>query len=265
MTGIAAWYLLRGRHADVARRSIALGLVVAFIGSGLMFATGDRHARQVAETQGAKFAAMQGLYSTTTGAPLVLWALPPAQDPSQAVEGPEIQVTRLLSFLTAGSFQAPIQGLEQFPQAEWPPIAATFLGYHNMVLLGTLMLVLMAAGLWLLWRGRIATSRRWLWLAVLAVPIPHLAIQLGWFTAEVGRQPWIVYGVMRTEAGVSTAVSATDLVISIGLFSLVYAALFVLWIYLLRAEIRHGPDPAEAGQGPEAPTPLARPVALGGH
>ncbi len=253
MTGIAAWYVLKHRHLDIARRSLALGLVVAFVGSALMFVTGDTHARQVAQTQEAKFAAMQGLYSTTEGAPLVIFALPPAQDPSQAPVGPEIQITRLLSFLTAGTFQAPIRGLEEFPQDEWPPIAATFLSYHNMVALGTLMLVMMASGMWLLWRGRIETSRRWLRLAVLAIPLPHVAIQLGWFTAEVGRQPWIVYGLMRTSDGVSTAVGAPEILLSIILFGFVYLVLFVLWIYLLRLEIRHGP--AEAPTEPVPPAP----------
>jgi cytochrome d ubiquinol oxidase subunit I len=256
MLGVGAWFLLRRRHLGVARRSLTLGLSLALVASVLMFATGDRHARQVAETQPAKFAAMQGLYSTTYGAPLILFALPPAQDPADAIQGPEIQIARLLSFLTAGSFQAAIVGLEAFPQRDWPPLAVTFLGYHNMVLLGTLMLLLAALGAWLRFRRRIEASRRFLWLAVLAIPLPHLAIQLGWMTAEVGRQPWIVYGLMRTEAGVSTAVGPGEVTLSIALFGLVYAALFALWLYLLLAEIRHGPAPAPAGSSEEAEPPL---------
>jgi cytochrome d ubiquinol oxidase subunit I len=247
MMGIAAWFLLRRTHLGVARRSLTLGLSLALVGSLLMFATGDRHARQVAETQPAKFAAMQGLYSTTQGAPLILFSLPPTQDPAATPEGPEIQVARLLSFLTAGSFQAAIVGLEAFPQDEWPPIAITFLGYHNMVLLGTLMLLVALVGTWLRWRHRVELSRRFLWAAVFAIPVPHLAIQLGWMTAEVGRQPWIVYGLMRTEAGVSTAVGAGEVLLSIVLFGFVYAALFGLWVYLLRAEVRAGPALAPRG------------------
>jgi cytochrome d ubiquinol oxidase subunit I len=270
MTGVAAWYLLKRRHRDVARRSLTLGLVLAFVASGLMFVTGDRHSRQVAETQGAKFAAMQALYHTTDGAPIIIWSLPPSQDPADAPQGPEIQISRLLSFLTVGSFEATITGLEAYPTSQWPPIALTFLGYHNMVLLGTLMLLFMLVGLFYRWRGRIERRRTWLRLAVLAIPIPHLAIQLGWMTAEVGRQPWIVYGLMRTEAGVSSAVSATDIVLSIALFGVVYAALFVLWLWMLVEEIRHGP--AEAPATPTAPSaaPIGTPgqpgpLALGGH
>ncbi len=250
MVGVAAFFLLRGRHLEVARKSLTLGLTVAFLGSALMFVTGDTHARQVATTQPAKFAAMQGLYTTTEGAPLVIWSLPPTQDPANATQGPEIVITRLLSFLSFGSFQAPIAGLEQFPPDEWPPIAATFLSYHNMVLLGTLMLVFMLAGLYLLWRRRIETSRGWLWAAVLAIPLPHLAIQLGWFSAEVGRQPWIVYGLMRTSEGVSPVVGSGELLFSIGLFGAVYTLLFVLWVYLMRREILHGPAPSPVPERP---------------
>jgi cytochrome d ubiquinol oxidase subunit I len=123
----------------------------------------------------------------------------------------------------------------------------TFLGYHNMVLLGTLMLLVALVGVWLRWRHRVELSRRFLWAAVFAIPVPHVAIQLGWMTAEVGRQPWIVYGLMRTEAGVSTAVGAGEVLLSIVLFALVYAALFGLWVYLLRAEVRAGPALAPRG------------------
>jgi len=139
-----------------------------------------------------------------------------------------------------------------------------------MVLLGTLMLLFMLLGLFYRWRGRIERRRTWLRLAVLAIPIPHLAIQLGWMTAEVGRQPWIVYGLMRTEAGVSSAVNVTDIVLSIALFGVVYAALFVLWLWMLVDEIRHGPDVAPARPPTPSGAPLGTPgrpgpVALGGH
>jgi cytochrome bd ubiquinol oxidase subunit I len=256
MTGIAAWYLLKGRHLGVARMSLRLGLVVAFISSGLMFVTGDTSARQVATTQPAKFAAMQGLYSTTSGAPLTIWSLPPTQDPAKTVEGPEVTISRMLSFMTYGSFTAPVTGLDQFAQDVWPPIAPTFLAYHNMVLLGTLMLILMVFGLWYLWRGRIETKRGWLRLAVISIPVPLIAIQLGWAAAEVGRQPWIVYDLMMTAKGTSTAVSATDILISLGLLVATYAVLLVLWLYLLRREIAHGPAPAPVGSDDPAEAPL---------
>ncbi len=189
MTGIAAWFLLHHRHLGVARASLRLGLTVAFIGAALMFVTGDNSARQVANTQQAKFAAMQGLYTTTSGAPLTIWSLPPTQNPADAPEGPAVVVSRMLSFLTYGSFTAPVTGLDQFPQDQWAPIMPTFLAYHNMVLLGTVMLGLMLFGAWYLYRRSIEYHRGWLRLAVLAIPLPMIAIQLGWATAEVGRRP----------------------------------------------------------------------------
>lgn len=247
MTGIAAWYLLKRRHLGVARSSLRLGLTLAFVGAALMFVTGDNSARQVANTQAAKFAAMQGLYSTTSGAPLTIFALPPTQDPSAAPVGPEIVISRMLSFMTYGSFTAPVTGLDQFPASDWAPVAPTFLAYHNMVLLGTAMLLLMLFGAWYMWRGNIEAHRGWLRLAVLAIPLPLVAIQLGWATAEIGRQPWIVYGLMKTAQATSGVVSATDIVISIGLLVAVYALLAVCWLYLTGREIGHGPAPAPEG------------------
>lgn len=257
VTGIAAWYLLRNRVSDVARVSIRIGLVVAFVASALMFVTGDLHARQVANTQPEKFAAMQGLYSTTSGAPLVIWSLPPAQNPAQAAEGPEILVARLLSFLAFGNFQAPVTGLNAFPPDTWPPVALTFLAYHNMVILGSLMFIVMAAGAWLLWRGHLETSRNWLAAAVVSIPLPMIAVQLGWMTAEVGRQPWIVYGLMRTVEGTSPVVLAPEVALSIALFGSVYILLGGLWLFLFVREVRHGPAPSPV---PEPGAILAPPA-----
>lgn len=261
MTGISAWYVLRSRSLDVATRSLKLGLAVAVVGSALMFVTGDAHARQVAHTQEAKFAAMNALYRTAEGVPLTIFALPPSQDPEQAPQSPEIQVARLLSFLAFGSFQAPITGLDAFPVEDWPPIAPTFLAYHNMVILGTLMLLVMAGGLYLWWRGRLTSSRTWLRLAVLSIPLPLVATQLGWMSAEVGRQPWIVYGLMRTAEATSPVVRAEELALSIILFGALYLVLGALWIYVLVREIRHGPpEPVPATSVHPSPGPAGRPA-----
>ncbi len=239
--GVSAFYLLRRKSHDVALASIRVALAVAFLGTALMFVTGDQSARQVATTQEAKFAAMQGLYTTTVGAPLVLWSLPPAQDPSNAVQAPEIVVTRFLSVLAFGNVTAPIRGLSEFPVADWPPIALTFLAYHHMVILGTLLLLEMILLLFFLLRGSLETHRNWLRVFLWSIPLPVLAIQLGWMTAEVGRQPWIVYGVMRTEDAVSTNVSVMDLSISIALFGAAYLVIAWLWFTLVRREVMHGP------------------------
>ena len=256
---VGAWYMLRGRSGDVARLSLRIGLLVAVVGTGAVLLTGDQSSRQVATTQEAKFAAMQGLYTTTEGAPLVIWSLPPSQDPSAAPQGPEILVTRLLSFLSFGSFSAAITGLDAFPRQDWPPVAATFLAYHNMVILGTLMGLFLAGGVYLLWRRRLDRSRTWLRLAVPSFLLPALAIQLGWATAEIGRQPWIVYGVMRTADATSPVVSAPEILFSILLFGVIYVALGALWLFLVGRVIATGPVQEPVAEAPET-RPDAQPL-----
>lgn len=240
VAGISAWYLLKGRASDVARASLRLGTVFSLVAIVSSFLTGDRHAKQVAHTQHAKFAAMEGLYDTTEGAPLILWSLPPDQKVKR--EGPEIMITRLTSFLAFGNFQAPVKGLNEFPRDEWPPIAVTFLAFRHMVIVGNAMLLLALVGAFLMWRGKLDTARWWQRAMVWAIPLPTIAIQLGWITAEVGRQPWIVYGVMRTRDAVSKTVPAGNVLFSIVLFSLVYALLAYFWLRVLRKEILHGPE-----------------------
>jgi cytochrome bd ubiquinol oxidase subunit I len=255
MAGVGAWYFLKGRTTDVARASLRFGVVAAFLSTMLVFLTGDRHARQVAHTQQAKFAAMEGLYSTQPGAPMILFSLPPTQTGPRT--GPELMVTNLTSFLAFGNFQAPVKGLEAFPRSEWPPVAPTFLSFHNMVILGNVMALVTLVGVVLLWRGRLEATSWWQKLMLWSIPVPMLAIQLGWTTAEVGRQPWIVYGLMRTDRAVSKVVTAPELVFSIVLFGVIYLALGALWLYMLRKEIVHGPVGL-----PVAAAPAIAPVAL---
>ncbi len=251
MVGVAAWYLLKHRHYDVARRSIRLGLVVALIASLGMFLTGDWSSRQVANTQPVKFAAMQGLFTTTQGAPMIIFALPPSQEGE--ANAPSIVVTSLLSWLTHGDTNARVEGLNAFPQELWPPVAMTFLSYHNMVVLGTLMLLAMLLGVLAWLRGRLESWRTWLWVAVLVTPAPLIAVELGWATAEIGRQPWIVYGLMKTADGVSPLVSTPEVLVSLLGFVGVYFALFALWLFLVRRTLMAGPDPAPVGVPVESP------------
>ncbi|MGK2857499.1 MAG: cytochrome ubiquinol oxidase subunit I, partial [Thermoanaerobaculia bacterium] len=255
MIGIAAWFLLRGKGGEVARESMKLGVVVGIVSCFLVILTGDQHAKQVARTQEAKFAAMEGLYSTQPGAPLILFSLPPTQEGPR--EGPELVITNFTSFLAFGNFQAPVKGLNEFPRDEWPPVALTFLSFHNMVILGNLMLLEVLIGGYLLWRGKIESSRRWLQIMLWSIPLPTIAIQLGWAAAEIGRQPWIVYGLMKTRDGISKVVSAGEILFSIILFTLIYILLGMLWLFLLRKEVMHGPEPAEGeATGHEPPSGL---------
>ncbi len=250
LVGVAAWYLLRGHHLDVARLSLRMGIVVAFLGSGLMFVSGDLQTREVAAYQPLKFAAMEGVCKTGTSVELAIFGLPPSQDCTAAAE--TLAVPDGLSLMMNLDPNSQIKGLDQQPdQSLWPPVAVPFLGFHTMVGLGALMLLLMALGALFLWRRSVESHRWWLKLAVLAIPLPILAIEVGWMVAEVGRQPWIVYGLMKTSAGVSPGVSGTDVAISIIGIVLLYALLFFLWLYSLWKEISRGPEaaPGEAGAG----------------
>jgi cytochrome d ubiquinol oxidase subunit I len=260
MAGICAWYILRRRHTDVSRVSLKVATIVALVSVVLTGLTGDRHAKQVARTQEAKFAAMEGLYSTTKGAPLVLFSLPPQQHGKAA--GPELVVTNLTSFLAFGNFQAPVKGLDEFPTEQWPPVAITFLSFHNMVILGNLLGLIAAVGVFLLWRGRLETSRWWLTAMFYSIPLPMAAIQLGWLGAEMGRQPWIVYGVMKTSEGVSKVVSPPSIVFSIALFGVIYLLLGSMWLYLLRKEVLHGPDGEPIVLEPETEPRRMHPASL---
>lgn len=264
MLGVSAWYVLRAKHVDVAKVCLPIALVVAFVGSALMFWTGDMSGKQVAATQEAKFAGMNGIYTTTVGAPVIILSLPPTQDPKDAVQGPELVITRLLSFLAYGSWTAPVKGLEEFPTADWPPVTMSFLAYHNMILLGSAMLLVMLLGAYFLWRRTVYQQRTWLKLAVLATPLPLIAIELGWATAEIGRQPWIVYGVLRTSEGVSAVVPPEQVAFSLGLLVAMYVLLGGLYLYLLWKELARGPAPAPDGGGDDGaggrPTAAATPA-----
>jgi cytochrome d ubiquinol oxidase subunit I len=238
-------------------------MVIAFVGSGSMFISGDIQTREVYQWQPIKFAAMEGVFQTENGAPLDLIALPPSQT------GPlnlAIGIPNGLSLMTTFDINGQIKGLDNWDQSLWPPVAMTFVGFHTMVGLGGLMLLLMLVGIFFLWRKTIEKQTLWLKLAVLAIPLPILAVELGWMTAEVGRQPWIVYNLMRTVEGTSPAVSAADVAISIGAIVALYALLLFLWLYAIRKEIAKGPDPdPSAASEPEAPVAAAPAPAVGGN
>jgi len=238
VVSVSAWYLLKKRHLDFARASLRVGLTVALVASLLQLISGDSSARGVAKNQPAKLAAFEGLYNTTSNAPLTLAGY--VDEPDQKVVG--LQMPGLLSFLVAHNTQAIVTGLNAFPPEDRPPVEASFLFFHGMVGIGFAMIAIAALG-FLYFRNGTLHERRWLlWILVLSVLGPQLANQLGWFAAEVGRQPWIVYGLMRTPAGLSAVVQANVILTSLILFTAVYFLLFAVFIYLLNDKIQHGPD-----------------------
>jgi len=234
---VSAWYLLRGRHVDFARQSLKFGLLVALGASLLQAVTGHISAQGVAKNQPAKLAAFEGLYNTTSNAPLVILGY--VDEKNQKVVG--LTAPELLSFMTHNDFHSPVIGLNDFKPEDRPPVTPCFLFFHGMVGSGMAMIGLSALGFLYFYRGTLQERRWLLWLLVLSVLLPQIANQLGWFAAEVGRQPWIVYGVMRTPEGLSAVVQAHTVVASLILFTLIYFLLFAVFIYLLNDKIQHGP------------------------
>ncbi len=237
---ITAYYILKGRHLNFAKKSFTIALIVATVASLAEPISGDRQGKKVAQTQPAKLAAMEAVFHTGQGpTPLYLFGLP---DPREQEVKQGIAIPGLLSLLAHGDLHKPVAGLDQIPQRDWPPVIATFHAYHIMVWLGGLFVMLTLIGVYFLWKGTIFEKRWLLWVFVFAVPLPYVANQLGWITAEVGRQPWVVYGLLRTSDALSKVVVANQVFGSIIMFIVIYALLFVVWVYVLDRKIKHGPD-----------------------
>ncbi len=238
--GVSALMLLKKRHEAFAERSLKSALLPFFLSVLLVMGLGHLHAVQVAETQPVKLAAFEGLWETRTGAPLLLFGFPNAKEEKTDWA---IGVPNLLSYMVGMSKDTKVQGLKDFPKADRPPLLPTFFSFHLMVYLGGWFATLAMAGLFLWWRGKVAANRLFLTAAALTLPLPFLANELGWMAAEIGRQPWVVYNLMRTKDAVSASVPAGQILASIILFSLIYALLFGVWLYLLGRQFNKGPQP----------------------
>ena len=240
MAATGAYYVLDGSFTDHARIFLRVGVISGMIASVIqIFPTGDLHGRYLAEYQPVTTAAMEGLFRTEAGAPIVILGQPDAEH--QRIDNPII-VNRALSFLIYGTSTGDVRGLNEFPRDQWPTnIPLLYFAYHIMAGLGTLFVLVMAIAAVLLWRGRLLDNRWMLWTLMLAVPFPYVANTAGWMTAEIGRQPWLVYGLMRTTEGSSRYVHAGN-----GLFTLLgfmglYAVLAIIFLFLVGREIGHGP------------------------
>lgn len=236
---VSSYYLLKNRHQEFAKSSIKIALVLALIASLAQLATGHSSAIVVSRYQPAKMAAMEGVYKTGPGADFHLagWV----DEKNETVKF-RVAIPRLLSFMLHGNLNASVTGLDAFEKQDRPPVNVVFQSYHAMVAIGMILIVLSFLGVVLWWRGTLFNTRWLLWMFVFAVLGPQLANQLGWMTAEIGRQPWIVYGLLRTSEGVSRSVGSGQVLTSIILFSLVYLLLFALFIYLLDQKIKVGPS-----------------------
>ncbi len=244
MAGISAYFILKNKNTELAKKSMKLAVIFGLVVSLLeLFPFGHESGREVARLQPEKFAAIQGLYTSQTGAPLAVFAVPVMPPPELKAK---IEIPNLLSWLAFGDPNARVQGINEFPKGNLPPLFVTFVSYHNMVLLGMLFILLTALGTIQLYRKKLWNSKKLLKVFIWAIPFPVIACELGWIAAEVGRQPWIVYHVMRTKDAVSTSVVSGDVLFSIILFALIYFLIGCLYVYLLVKEIKHGPEAVTA-------------------
>lgn len=242
VAGIGAYYLLSGREDALGRRFAGSGVLVAALCSLLViFPTGDHNGDDVTKNQPAKLAAMEGLFRSERGAPLAIIGMP---DSVHDVLIDPIYVPELLSFLAYGNFRANVDGLANYPAALRPPVELTYYAYHVMVGLGTIFVTIAIVAAALLWRGLLFETRPALWALLLVMPFPYIASEAGWVVTEVGRQPWIIYGLMRTAGANSPTVVAGEGVFTLIGFAGMYLVLGVLFLYLILREIALGPEPA---------------------
>ena len=244
MAAVGAFYLLTDRHASYGRTFVKGGVLVGLVASLLqLFPTGDMQGKLIADHQPVTLAAMEGLFETQNGAPLAIIGQPDVQ--KRRLDNP-VEIPAMLSFLTYRNWSANVRGLDAFPEDQWPDtIALLYYSYHVMVGLGTIFIAVMVFAAFLLWRGRLYESRAMLWVLMLCVPLPYIANTAGWMTAELGRQPWLIYGVMRTAHGVSPQVGAGNAWFTLLGFMGMYTVLAILWLFLVYREIERGPDSDE--------------------
>lgn len=237
VSGIAGYYVRKGLHDQTARTMLKLGIILFAVTPLVQLGAAHAHAIQVINTQPVKAAAMEGHFHTTRGADIyVLGYVDAANEKTYG-----LSIPKGLSFLYNFDFNSEIKGLNDYPKDNWPPLNLVFQSYHIMVGLGMIFIALGLLGALLLWTGKIYTAKWYLFLLPFLIPLPHVAHETGWITAEVGRQPWIIYGLMKTAAASSVVVSAGELIFSLAMFTLVYLLLFVMFILLFVKIIKQGP------------------------
>ncbi|MBI4970663.1 MAG: cytochrome ubiquinol oxidase subunit I [Candidatus Omnitrophica bacterium] len=238
---VSAYYLLKRKYVDFAKTSMKIGLIVAVIASVLQLVTGHSSAVGVSKNQPAKLAAMEGHFTTGPGALHLFGAV---NEKKQKVDG-GIQLPGMLSYFIYADATKPVMGLDQFPKNDRPPLNFTYQMFHGMVLIGLVLIGLSLLGVLFWWRGMLFTNSWLLHIFVWSVLGPQFANQLGWFAAEVGRQPWIVYGLLRTSDALSKTVTTNMVLASLIMFSIIYFLLFAVFVFLLDQKIKHGPAEEE--------------------
>jgi cytochrome d ubiquinol oxidase subunit I len=242
MAAVGAFYLLTHRDVEYGKTFLRGAVIVGVIAACFQLTpTGDMQGKLIAEHQPVTLAAMEGQFQTEEGAPLAILGQPDVAN--RRLDNPLV-VPKMLSFLTYRKWSARVKGLEDFPQDLWPDrIEMVYYSYHIMVGLGTIFIAVMAVAAFLLWRKKLYESRWILWLLMLCAPLPFIANTAGWITAEVGRQPWLIYGLMRTAVGASPRVGGGSVWFTLIGFAGMYTVLSILWLFLVWREIELGPEP----------------------
>jgi cytochrome d ubiquinol oxidase subunit I len=248
MAALGAFYLLTRQHLEYGRMFVAMGVTAGLIASCiLIFPTGDAQGRNIAYDQPVTLAAMEGLFTNERGAPLMLVGQPNMSE--KKLDNP-IYLPRVLSFLTFRRWKAEVKGLDAFPEDRWPDnVPLLYFAYHIMAGLGTIFVAVLALAAFMLLRGRLYDTPLLLWALMLLAPFPYIATTAGWLTAEVGRQPWVVFGLMRTAVGSSVEVSAGNAMFTLIGFAGMYSLLAVLFLFLLYLEVNRGPEAAADEHG----------------
>jgi cytochrome d ubiquinol oxidase subunit I len=244
---VGAFWSLMGKHTDHALICLRVGVSAGLLSSVLVaFPTGDSQGKLLARHQPVTLAAAEGLFESGPYAKLAIIGQPDVK--ARKLENP-IVVPGVLSFLAYGTFGSTVKGLNDFPASEWPDnVELLYYAYHIMVGLGTMFILVMAAAAFLLWRNKLHQARKMLWILMLAVPFPYIATTAGWWTAELGRQPWVVHGLLRTADAGSPQVNTGDVVFTTLGFAGLYLVLGVLFLYRVMQEIARGPGPGIGGQ-----------------
>jgi cytochrome d ubiquinol oxidase subunit I len=240
VASVGAFYILTNRNAEFGKLFLKIAVVSGVVASVLvLFPTGDAQVKMVYERQPVTFAAMEGIFETKEGAELVLIGQPDME--KLRIDNP-LYVPKFLSFMTHFRWEAEIQGLQSFPKDQWPTnIPLLYYSYHIMVGLGTIFIGIMILSAFSLWKGTLFSSRRLMWVLMLSFPFPYIANTAGWMTAELGRQPWLVHGLMRTADGISPTVSAGNSLFTLLGFLGLYFVIGVLFLLLVMKKIHQGP------------------------
>jgi len=255
--GVAAYYLRQGRFVQESKVMMTMGLLLAAVLVPAQALLGDAHGLNTLTHQPQKLAAMEGIWETRGGQPAVLFGIP---DASAETNRAEIAIPKLASLYLTHDWNGVVQGLKDFPREERPPVAPVFFAFRLMVGMWAVMLLITVWGGWLAWRRRTVASPLYLRACTLAIPTGYVAVTAGWITTEVGRQPYVVYGLLRTADGVTPTLAPGDVMVSLALYAAVYSVVFGAGLYYLVKLVRTGPGELRRAAEPRPEQRPARPL-----